>query len=159
MGCYNYCKKFFVAEFFSDWKCLILWVYSFRTIERSTRGDASIGTITVVNTCGYTPPTRTFQSSIGSGQRDMECCWEHWVGVVMRSVMACVSVFHDTWLVRLIQLDWRYHSYTCTSGTSNRCEELFHWDFPPFFILLEWCPGQVIVGVVDQVGGFRLMST
>ena len=49
--------------------------------NRSTRGGgASIGTIAVADTCGYTPPTNTFQSRIGSGQREMECCWEHWAG-------------------------------------------------------------------------------
>ena len=43
---------------------------------RSTRGDASIGTVAVVDTCGYTPPTRTFLRNIESGQREVECCWE-----------------------------------------------------------------------------------
>ena len=79
-------------------------------------------------------------------------------GVVTHRAMACVSVLHDTRLVRLIQLGWRYYFYSWISGTSDWCEELFHWDFPPFSILLEWCHGQVIVGMVDQVGGFRPMG-
>ena len=28
----------------------------------------------VVDTCGYSPPTHTFQSSIRSGQRERKCC-------------------------------------------------------------------------------------
>jgi len=30
-----------------------------------TRGDASIGTTSVVGICGYTPPTHTFNNSNG----------------------------------------------------------------------------------------------
>ena len=40
-----------------------LWVYTGH--ERSTRGDASIGTIAVVDTCGYTPPHTPSKAVLG----------------------------------------------------------------------------------------------
>ena len=72
--------------------------------DRSTRGDASIGTIAVVDTCGYTPPhtpskavlgvVRGRWSVAGSAERDGDAG-----GHGVRQ-----HICHVARLVRLIQL-------------------------------------------------------